>query len=262
MTDWVRQCNIAYTCGLLGFTPGTAGVEQSGGFSMSRWLGRAASVVLLFLLSFPLARSAVAQGLEPSCVTPPVCPPPRYEWSDAPSPYPDAYHRSPYYEWLGGWRTTETGPREPDLDTYDDGVTWDPTEVVPGETFDLTVVARANFTSCSGFREDLAVWVDWDQNETFDGDELVAYESWTHVGGPTWYTFTWTITVPDDAVPGTTWLRARIAPKSWSPLAPIGGECYGEVEDHRITVTPELSTWSLLVVGALSVGFRRRLRRR
>ena len=229
---------------------------------MRRWLGPAACVVLLFLLSLPLARCAVAQGLEPNCVTPPKCPPPKYEWSDAPSPYGDAWHQSPDYEWLGASRSTETGPREPDLDTYDDGVTWDPTEVVPGSTFDLTVVARANFGSCSGSKEELAVWIDWDQNGKFDSDELVAHETWTHAGSPAWYTFSWTITVPSDAVLGTTWLRARITRKDWSPLGPTGGECRGEVEDYRITVTPELSTWGLLAVGALGVGFRRRLSRR
>ena len=182
------------------------------------------------------------------------------EFSDAPG-YVEASHGFQYVEWLGEGRDTEPTANTPDLDLYDDGVSWDPTLVQPGNTFDLTVTVTIS-PARSRQQEDLGVWIDWDQDTQFEDDEQVVAVTgrWADPGSNVWV---FPVLVPLDAKMGATWLRARNDRTSLTAgtLGPYGFRRYGEVEDHEITVTPELSTVSLLLLGAAGIRMCHRRRR-
>ncbi len=74
-----------------------------------------------------------------------------------------------------------------------------------------------------------AVWVDWNQNELFDDNEMI-----TMNGSPGVGPYTAMITPPVGAMPGETRLRARIAYYQTPP--PCGTTNYGEVEDYTVNV--------------------------
>ena len=83
------------------------------------------------------------------------------------------------------------------------------------------------------------IWVDWDQNGSFDdaGEEVYA-----HVTGAGLHTFTGTITVPYSATPGTTRLRVftdwyNAVPSGYAAIASCATTSWGEAEDYGIEVT-------------------------
>jgi hypothetical protein len=73
------------------------------------------------------------------------------------------------------------------------------------------------------------VWVDWNQNETFDANEEVPVNGTPGVGP-----YTATITPPAGAVPGATRLRTRIT--YFQTPMPCDPTTYGEVEDYTVNV--------------------------
>ena len=226
---------------------------------MRHCLGLAVPLLIGCLLCWSPAWGDVGQCEE---VRPDQLPGDNTDYSDAPSPYPDASACCQYWESLGASWSHETSPREPNLDTFDDGVSWDPTKVVPGNTFDLTVIVTADHTlPCVGYwTEDVGVWVDWNQDGDFTdaGEQIVTYTGKAYEGQNTWV---FPVTVPSDAELGTTWLRARNDWHwAWGTVGPDGCRLFGEVEDYPITVTPELSTGSLLLLGIAGLGLRRRRR--
>ena len=76
----------------------------------------------------------------------------------------------------------------------------------------------------------LTAWIDWDQNGSFDDDEIV-FDNLELSEGST----TAVIDVPTDAVVGDTWSRFRYSPADTT--SPTGGAEDGEVEDYELTVT-------------------------
>jgi hypothetical protein len=74
------------------------------------------------------------------------------------------------------------------------------------------------------------VWIDWNQNGTFD----LPAEEITMSGSPGVGPYTASIIPPLDAIHGTTRMRIRIM--YTGTLSPCGGTTYGEVEDYAVYV--------------------------
>lgn len=102
-----------------------------------------------------------------------------------------------------------------------------PTSVAAGLSYSLSVVHSANWDGMA------AVWIDFNGNQLFDPAERVAASTTSSVGG----VVTATVTVPFNAVPGTTRMRvvAREGASLPDPCDPNG---YAEVEDYRIEILP------------------------
>lgn len=82
----------------------------------------------------------------------------------------------------------------------------------------------------SSYTEYWYVWIDWDQNGTFDSDELMSSGSSSSSS-----TLSKTFTVPSDAVLGTT--RMRVTMKYNSAPTACETFSYGEVEDYGVIVS-------------------------
>ncbi|HAN19524.1 MAG TPA: peptidase S8, partial [Bacteroidales bacterium] len=91
-----------------------------------------------------------------------------------------------------------------------------------------TISFSCGFKS-STYTEYWYIWIDWDQNATFDSDELMVAGSSSSSG-----TLTSTFTVPADATLGST--RMRVTMKYNSAPTACETFSYGEVEDYTVTV--------------------------
>ena len=96
-----------------------------------------------------------------------------------------------------------------------------------GDSYPITIT---NGNSWNG--DECMIWVDWNQNEEFDGDEAISPN-----GGPDVYTAN--IIPPDDAVGGSTRMRIRL--QYYGTPEPCGTTSYGEVEDYTIDVVSWLA---------------------
>jgi hypothetical protein len=89
----------------------------------------------------------------------------------------------------------------------------------------------------NGGTEYAGMWVDFDQNGTFDATDYVALNLVSGTGSPD-YTFTGTVTVPGTVSNGTTGLRVR---SSYNAATAAGSACsnysYGETEDYLVDLT-------------------------
>lgn len=223
-----------------------------------------------------------------------------FDYGDAPgydAPGSEARHESPYWQRLGKLWDADSGAGG--VDASDDGVSWSvdggqtwghaPVTVGQDVTFryDVRRWADGNHNS-----DVLMSWVDWDQSISWDHQmERILFETWAKDNsetntdlewlayqaetgaGPMPYTeigrfFYSTLTVPDAAALGETWLRARIACNTslpWGDPAEMTAYDYlrqGEVEDYKLTVIPEPTTLGLLALGGLALLRRRHARRR
>ena len=98
-------------------------------------------------------------------------------------------------------------------------------EVEPEEAYVITVTNPVPYSS-----DIVGVWCDWNQNESFD--DAGEFYTTTQSGGGA--SFTGTITVPDDALPGPTRMRVRL---QWGgTLSSCGTTSYGDVEDYTLEV--------------------------
>ncbi len=88
------------------------------------------------------------------------------------------------------------------------------------------------------FSEYFRIWIDFDQNGQFSSDEI-AFDP----GGAVRDTLTGALTIPSDALPGTTRMRVamnfNVAPRACQ-LSGQGNNVPGEVEDYCITITEEI----------------------
>jgi hypothetical protein len=94
-----------------------------------------------------------------------------------------------------------------------------------GNTYEFTVTNGNPIYSA----DECGLWVDWDQDGTFEDTEEVSMEGTPGVGP-----YTATIEPPIGAAPGTTRLRTRIT-YAETPQ-PCGETTYGEVEDYTVYV--------------------------
>jgi hypothetical protein len=115
------------------------------------------------------------------------------------------------------------------------------TSMSVGSSYQITVT-----NGTPSYPEDqCGVWVDWNQNELFDDNEMVEM-----YGSPGVGPYTAMITPPAGAVPGETRLRARIV--YYQTPIPCGDLTYGETEDYTVNVLSWL--FADPVAGAVPAG--------
>ena len=113
--------------------------------------------------------------------------------------------------------------------------------LIPGVTYTM-VVSPGTYTS-----NDIAAWLDYNLNGTFESSELLG--SVYNVGaGPTTQTFTFT--VPLSAPAGTMRLRVREADQATTTLDPCAALTFGETEDYDITIASLVPCTGTPVAGA------------
>ncbi|MFC2103994.1 GEVED domain-containing protein [Bacteroidota bacterium] len=101
------------------------------------------------------------------------------------------------------------------------------TSVSAGQSVSINV--SCGFKS-SSYTEYWHVWVDWNQNGTFDSNEQMVSGSSNSSG-----TLSYSFTVPSDALSGST--RMRVTMKYASAATPCETFSYGEVEDYTLIVS-------------------------
>jgi hypothetical protein len=99
------------------------------------------------------------------------------------------------------------------------------TEIAAGESQDVVITNGTPWASDITY-----IWVDWNMNYVFDGDELTML---TNVGG-TGASFTGSVAVP--ATQGDGMYRMRIRMTYSTAPTPCGSASYGEIEDYTIKV--------------------------
>jgi len=89
----------------------------------------------------------------------------------------------------------------------------------------------------NGGTEYAGMWIDYNQNGTFDATEYIALNLVSGTGSPD-YTFTGTVVVPSTVANGTTGLRVR---SSYNAATASNSACsnysYGETEDYLVDLT-------------------------
>lgn len=109
----------------------------------------------------------------------------------------------------------------------------DPAEVEIGQTYTMSVLVGAGWQF-----ETVGIWIDFDNNETFDSDEFYL------LGTGTDSVVVGDIAIPADATEGTYRMRISVLASD----IPVEDPCYndpgnfGEFEDYLVTVTDPLST--------------------
>jgi len=101
-----------------------------------------------------------------------------------------------------------------------------PAEVMAGQSYTLT-----HFNNPS-YAHNVAVWIDYNQNGTFDAAERV-YATTTAV--PASGSRTTTITIPTTALPGVTRLRIR-SQDGVPPADPCASLTFSETEDYNVSI--------------------------
>ncbi|SMC51831.1 T9SS type A sorting domain-containing protein [Moheibacter sediminis] len=109
--------------------------------------------------------------------------------------------------------------------------TVDPAQVVPGETYEISMDIG------DGWYEKVSMWIDFDNNMTFDSDERFDV-----VEGDTGGVFFGEITIPSDVSDGTYTMRIYLSAAGSSgdypqdPCVDEENEIYGEIEDYLVQV--------------------------
>src|SRR5699024_61079 len=101
-------------------------------------------------------------------------------------------------------------------------------DLVPGETYTISVSTDYSFPSSESFR----VWIDYNNNGYFEDDEEIAYVQGMDGSGTSEVEFT----VPEQVEPGNYRLRVRLVYGSSADIDPCGSATYGETEDYMVEV--------------------------
>ena len=100
------------------------------------------------------------------------------------------------------------------------------------ETYDI---ALEGFTG-GNFTNFFTVWIDWNQNGTFEGTEMYPIGSIVNSTGADGKQALGSITVPADATEGSTRMRV-IKNFGSSPTNPCGSYSFGQIEDYTLIVS-------------------------
>ena len=172
------------------------------------------------------------------------------DFGDAPAPYPTlldddgARHAFSAALFLGECADAERDGRPAAAADGDDGAAGNPvvgTCASPGNDEDgvvftsgLVAGAPATFAVTAAAAGLLDAWIDWNADGDWDDTGEQVYASEALAAGAN----ALAITVPADAVAGTTFARFRLS--TAGGLAPTGLAADGEVEDHAVTVEPPI----------------------
>jgi len=213
-----------------------------------------------------------------------------YDYGDAPG-YQQAKHSTDQWQTLGTLWSNEPSQRSEDNDdgvawSLDNGNTWGHDTVTNGQAVWFRFEMHKKLWGRHLY-DGLKVWIDWNQDEDFtDTDEKVYQDAWYFRQAPgyrygddvadisRW--FYMTLEIPEDALLGETWLRARVTCDesiggNLDNMDPTGYLWQGEVEDWKLKIEeamappasiPEPSTMLLLGIGLGSAAlFGRRNRK-
>ncbi len=192
-----------------------------------------------------------------------------YDYGDAPE-YAAARHSTAQWQRLGTiWNAEEV--QQPN-DSSDDGVFW---SLDGGSSWghDTVTVGQAVEFRFDMYKllwgrheaDYLKVWIDWNRNDDFsDTNEQIFQNAWEFTD-ETGYaygdgnadiskSFFATITIPEEALLGDIWLRARVtcsesASDDIDNLTATGDFWQGEVEDWKLTVAPVPEPSTILLFG-------------
>ncbi len=113
-----------------------------------------------------------------------------------------------------------------------------------GESFNFNVKRLSNFNACN-----FNIWIDWNQDGTFQTSELVASS-----GVTTGVNYTGSITIPATAKLGYTRLRIGTNFATLSNT-PCGINTFGDYNDFRIKVTPDITAPVITIAGNVDTVF-------
>ena len=107
-----------------------------------------------------------------------------------------------------------------------------------GESFNFDVKRFSNFNAAN-----TKIWVDWNQDGTFQSSEMEASS-----GVSTAMNFTGSISIPLTAQLGRTRLRIGVSFAGTSNT-PCGVNTFGDYNDYRIDITPDVTAPNIVIVG-------------
>lgn len=112
-------------------------------------------------------------------------------------------------------------------------------ELQAGNTYNIDVT----FGTCGGnYGGAGEVWIDYDQDDTFDPGESIGTSSGTPGTAPWDAPVTFNFTVPTGAINGVTRMRVMQREGGTNPLDPCGSYTYGSVMDFSVEVTGGVTT--------------------
>ncbi|HLV40026.1 reprolysin-like metallopeptidase [Xanthomarina sp.] len=111
------------------------------------------------------------------------------------------------------------------------------TDVERGSSHAITVNVNTN----GNYPYFIKVWIDWNQNCTFDTNEAYSLGTAINVVNQATTGSPLTITVPSDAVLGMTTMRVVMKNENTDNLLPCENGFYGQVEDYSVNIIAPLS---------------------
>lgn len=142
--------------------------------------------------------------------------------------YCDAAAGSTAFEWIRRVRFRDINNISGDDGGYGD-YTFLSTDVTPGSSYNLRL--RPGFSG-SSYQEYWRVWIDWDQDGSFDTSELVLEDNDDGL-------VVQAVNIPLNATPGTTRMRVTMQYNQYADAC--GDFAEGEVEDYSINVIATLA---------------------
>ncbi len=152
-------------------------------------------------------------------------------------PFPDYCYPTANCSWGDGF----TGFQLEDINNMNNGCSNDNGIEGYGDFTDMSTDLEPGQTYEVGFQsgysdQDVCLWIDFNMNKQFDDEERLVTDLNLSNSGQT---YTTTIEIPDDVMPGEKRLRIRA---NWqnSAMDPCASWSYGETEDYTINITGDI----------------------